>query len=52
MSSRFVETVIYLILAFLFLILGLNSDNGSIQLLLFLLTALFFFAMFRPRQSS
>ncbi|HLC25942.1 MAG TPA: hypothetical protein VJM80_04140 [bacterium] len=52
MSSGFIEILVYLILASVSFLLALNSDNGSIQLLLFLLTAVFFFAMFRPRQSD
>jgi hypothetical protein len=46
------EIVIYLMLSALCFVLGLRFDGSGLQLLFFLLTALFFLAMFRPRQTQ
>lgn len=47
--SAFAEVVTYLVLSAFCFFVGLKFDSGSLQLLFFLLTALFFLAMFRPR---
>lgn len=47
-QNRLLETLIYLVLGIMFLVLGLLSANVNYQVLFFILTAFFLFAIFRP----
>jgi len=53
-ENRLLEILIYLVLSLIFLVLGILSmlglllGNVNYQVLFFILTAVFFFAMFRP----
>ena len=53
-QNRLLEILIYLVLSLIFLVLGILSmlglllANVNYQVLFFILTAVFFFAMFRP----
>jgi len=47
-ENRLLEMLIYLIVGLTFLVLGLWSDNVNYQVLFFILTAFFVFAIFRP----
>ncbi|MBI3329911.1 MAG: hypothetical protein HYZ81_24790 [Nitrospinae bacterium] len=53
-QNRLLEILIYLVLSLIFLVLGILSmlglllANVNYQVLFFILTAFFFFAMFRP----
>lgn len=47
-GNRLVEILVYLVLGIGFLVLGLVSSNVNYQVLFFILTAFFIFAIFRP----
>ena len=47
-QNRLLEMIVYFILGIVFLVLGLLSANVNYQVLFFILTAFFFFAIFRP----
>jgi hypothetical protein len=51
-ENRLLETLVYLIVGILFLVLGLVSTNVNYQVLCFILTAFFIFAIFRPTSQS
>ena len=51
-ENRLLEIVIYLIAGVIFLALGLWSANVNYQVLFFILTAFFIFAIFRPTSLS
>jgi hypothetical protein len=51
-ENRLLEIVIYLIAGIIFLVLGLWSANVNYQVLFFILTAFFIFAIFRPTSLS
>ncbi|HXH11095.1 MAG TPA: hypothetical protein VNP04_15190 [Alphaproteobacteria bacterium] len=47
-GNRLLETLVYLVVGVVFLVLGLVSANVNYQVLFFILTAFFIFAIFRP----
>jgi hypothetical protein len=47
-GNRLLEILVYLVVGIIFLVLGLLSANVNYQVLFFILTAFFFFAIFRP----
>jgi hypothetical protein len=51
-ENRLLETLIYLIVGIVFLVLGLMSADVNYQVLFFILTAFFVFAIFRPSSDS
>lgn len=51
-ENRLLESLIYLIAGIIFLVLGLWSANVNYQVLFFILTAFFIFAIFRPTSLS
>jgi hypothetical protein len=51
-ANRLLEMVIYLVVGIIFLVLGLLSENVNYQVLFFILTAFFIFAIFRPTSLS
>ena len=51
-QNRLLEIVAYLIVGIVFLVLGLLSANVNYQVLFFILTAFFLFAIFRPTRLS
>jgi hypothetical protein len=51
-ENRLLEMLIYLIAGLIFLVLGLWSVNVNYQVLFFILTAFFVFAIFRPTSLS
>lgn len=51
-ENRLLEILVYLIVGILFLVLGLMSANVNYQVLFFILTAFFIFAIFRPSSDS
>jgi hypothetical protein len=51
-ENRLLEMLIYLIVGLTFLVLGLWSDNVNHQVLFFILSAFFVFAIFRPATPS
>ena len=51
-ENRLLEILIYLVVGFVFLVLGLLSADVNYQVLFFILTAFFFFAIFRPTSLS
>jgi hypothetical protein len=51
-ENRLLEILIYLIAGIIFLVLGLWSANVNYQVLFFILTAFFIFAIFRPTSLS
>ncbi len=51
-ENRLLEMLIYLIIGIIFLVLGLLSANVNYQVLFFILTAFFIFAIFRPTRLS
>ena len=51
-ENRLLEIVLYLVAGIIFLVLGLLSANVNYQVLFFILTAFFFFAIFRPTSLS
>lgn len=50
--NRLLEAVTYLVVGIIFLVLGLLSANVNYQVLFFILTAFFLFAIFRPTHLS
>ena len=52
LENRPLEMLIYLVVGVTFLILGLVSENVNYQVLFFILTAFFLFAIFRPTSPS
>ncbi len=51
-ENRLVEILAYLIVGIVFLVLGLTSADVNYQVLFFILTAFFIFAIFRPSSDS
>lgn len=51
-ENRLLESLIYLVVGIVFLVLGLMSADVSYQVLFFILTAFFIFAIFRPSSDS
>ena len=51
-ENRLLEILIYLILGIVFLVLGFMSADVNYQVLFFILTAFFIFAIFRPTSVS
>jgi hypothetical protein len=51
-ENRLLEILIYLIVGIVFLVLGLMSADVNYQVLFFILTAFFIFAIFRPSSDS
>jgi hypothetical protein len=51
-EHRLLEILIYLVVGIVFLVLGLLSADINYQVLFFILTAFFFFAIFRPTSVS
>lgn len=51
-ENRLLEILVYLIVGIIFLILGFWSANVNYQVLFFILTAFFIFAIFRPTSLS
>jgi hypothetical protein len=51
-ANRLLEMVVYLIVGIFFLVLGFLSENVNYQVLFFILTAFFIFAIFRPTSLS
>jgi hypothetical protein len=51
-ENRLVEILAYLIVGIVFLVLGLTSADVNYQVLFFILTAFFIFAIFRPSSES
>lgn len=51
-QNRLLEIVAYLVVGIVFLVLGLLSANVNYQVLFFILTAFFLFAIFRPTRLS
>ncbi len=51
-ENRLLEILIYLIVGIVFLVLGLVSADVNYQVLFFILTAFFIFAIFRPSSDS
>jgi hypothetical protein len=51
-ENRLLETLAYLVCGIIFLVLGLVSANVNYQVLFFILTAFFIFAIFRPTSLS
>jgi hypothetical protein len=51
-EKRLLEMLIYLVAGIVFLVLGLLSANVNYQVLFFILTAFFIFAIFRPTSLS
>jgi hypothetical protein len=47
-GNRLLEVLVYLLAGIAFLVLGLVSQNVNYQVLFFILTAFFIFAIFRP----
>ena len=47
-ANRLWEILVYLVVGLVFLVLGLVSQNVNYQVLFFILTAFFIFAIFRP----
>jgi hypothetical protein len=51
-ENRLLEILIYLIVGMVFFVLGLMSADVNYQVLFFILTAFFIFAIFRPTTVS
>jgi hypothetical protein len=51
-ENRLLEILIYLFIGVVFLVLGLISADVNYQVLFFILTAFFIFAIFRPTSAS
>jgi hypothetical protein len=51
-ENRLLEILLYLVVAIVFLVLGLLSADVNYQVLFFILTAFFIFAIFRPTSVS
>jgi hypothetical protein len=51
-ENRLLEILTYLVVGIVFLVLGLLSADVNYQVLFFILTAFFFFAIFRPTSLS
>jgi hypothetical protein len=51
-ENRLLEILIYLIVGLVFFVLGLMSADVNYQVLFFILTAFFIFAIFRPTSVS
>jgi hypothetical protein len=52
LENRLLEMLIYLIIGIVFLVLGFWSTDVNYQVLFFILTAFFVFAIFRPTSQS
>ena len=51
-ENRLLEILIYFVVGMVFLVLGLMSADVNYQVLFFILTAFFIFAIFRPSSDS
>jgi hypothetical protein len=51
-ENRLLEILVYLVVGIIFLVLGLLSANVNYQVLFFIMTAFFIFAIFRPPSLS
>jgi hypothetical protein len=51
-ENRLLEILVYLVVGIVFLVLGLLSADVNYQVLFFILTAFFIFAIFRPTSLS
>jgi hypothetical protein len=51
-ENRLLEILVYLVVGIIFLVLGLFSADINYQVLFFILTAFFIFAIFRPPSLS
>jgi hypothetical protein len=51
-ENRLLEVLIYLLVGIVFLVLGLTSADVNYQVLFFILTAFFVFAIFRPSSDT
>jgi hypothetical protein len=51
-ENRLLEILLYLVVGIVFLVLGLLSADVNYQVLFFILTAFFIFAIFRPTSVS
>lgn len=51
-QNRLLEIVAYLVVGIILFVLGLLSSNVNYQVLFFLMTAFFLFAIFRPTRLS
>jgi hypothetical protein len=51
-ENRLLEMLVYLVLGIIFFVLGLLAANVNYQVLFFILTAFFIFAIFRPASLS
>ncbi|HSF30039.1 MAG TPA: hypothetical protein VLK82_06145 [Candidatus Tectomicrobia bacterium] len=51
-ENHLLEMLIYLVVGLVFLALGLLSEDVNRQVLFFILTAFFIFAIFRPTRLS
>jgi len=51
-ENRLLEILVYLVVGIILLVLGLLSTNVNYQVLFFILTAFFIFAIFRPTSQS
>jgi hypothetical protein len=51
-ENRLLEILAYLVAGIIFLVLGLLAANVNYQVLFFILTAFFIFAIFRPPSLS
>jgi hypothetical protein len=47
-GNRLLEVLVHLVIGVVFLVLGLVSENVNYQVLFFILTGFFLFAIFRP----
>jgi hypothetical protein len=47
-ANRLLEILVYLVIGVVCLVLGLVTENVNYQVLFFILTAFFVFAIFRP----
>jgi len=51
-ENRLLEILVYLVVGIIFLVLGLLAANVNYQVLFFIMTAFFIFAIFRPPSLS
>jgi hypothetical protein len=51
-ENRLLEMLLYFVVGIVFLVLGFLSENVNYQVLFFILTAFFIFAIFRPTSLS
>ena len=51
-ENRLLEMLVYLVVGIIFFVLGVLAANVNYQVLFFILTAFFIFAIFRPSRLS